>query len=238
MFHVLIPARFGSKGLKNKNILKLNKKELIFYTIKTALSLNKVSRVVVSTNSDKISRIAKKYGAEVPFIRPKIYAQDNSKDLDVFLHYLFWLKKNLQEIPEYIIHLRPTCPFREVRICNKAISLIQKNKKISSLRSMRKSIFSPYKMWKIKKKKAVPVISKNNGKHSTGRQSLPQTYDHIAYIDIIKTELTLKKKCITGNNVKPFFLKETDLKYFVDIDNINDWKLAKKIAIANTNKQK
>ena len=90
----IIPARAGSKGLKDKNILKLNKKPLIAWSILAAKKSKVLSKVIVSTDSLKISRIAKKYGAEVPFMRPAKYSGDNAKSSDLIIHALnFFIKK-------------------------------------------------------------------------------------------------------------------------------------------------
>jgi len=91
--HALIPARSGSKGIKNKNIVKINNKELIGYTIDLAKKIKLINKIIISTDSKKIKKIAEKFGAIVPFLRPKKFSKDNSTDLDVFKHYLFWLNK-------------------------------------------------------------------------------------------------------------------------------------------------
>ena len=229
MFHILIPARKNSKGIKNKNIIKLNNRELIYYTIQTAKKVKLVSEIVVSTDSKKIAKISKKYGASVPFLRPKKYSNDNSPDIDVFKHYISWLKESKKRIPEFIIHLRATTPFRSYKVINKAIDLIKSNISVSSLRSMRKSIFTPFKMWTIKGNYCVPLIKNNIEKHSSSRQSLQQTYDHISYVDIVRVKKTILKNSMIGKRVYPFVLDNKDLKYFVDIDEVNDLKLARKI---------
>ena len=108
----LIPARSGSKGIKNKNIKKINNKELIYYTIKSAKLLNP-DRIIVSTDSIKIKKIAEKYGAEVPFLRPKNISGNKSSDLQCFMHFLNWWKDKYIKIPEIIYHLRITSPFRK-----------------------------------------------------------------------------------------------------------------------------
>ena len=77
-FLCIITARANSKGIKNKNLQKINNKELIYYPIKAALGSKLIDDVVVSTDSPKIAKISKAYGAKVPFIRPKKYAQDLS----------------------------------------------------------------------------------------------------------------------------------------------------------------
>lgn len=229
MIDVLIPARGGSKSIKNKNIVIIKKKELIYFTIQTARKLKKISRIVVSTDSKKIAKVAKLYGAEVPFIRPKKYSKDNSTDLQVFKHYINWLKKNNMTIPKIIIHLRATTPFRSAKIINKAINIILQNKNISSLRSMRKSIFSPYKMWFVENKKAIPVLeSKKKELHSASRQSLKSSYDHIGYVDILRLKKTIYKNSMVGENVYPFLLNTEQLKKYVDIDTKYDLRRARK----------
>ena len=130
MIDVLIPARGNSKGIKNKNLKKINDIALVCHSINFAKKLNSIARIVVSTDSKKIAKISKKFGASVPFIRPAKFATDNSKDLDVFIHYIDWLKKNHYQIPGLIIHLRPTTPFRSLNIVNQAIKIIHKNKKV------------------------------------------------------------------------------------------------------------
>ena len=92
----IIPARGGSKGLKNKNILKFNNKPLLAWSIIAAKKSKLFSKIIVSTDSKKIAVIAKKYGAEVPFLRPKKLSSDRSKSVDLVIHALdFYKKKNL-----------------------------------------------------------------------------------------------------------------------------------------------
>jgi len=90
----LISARGGSKGLPRKNIKPLLGKPLIAWTIEQALASKYFDRVIVSTDDEEIAEISKKYGAEVPFIRPKELAEDNAKGIEVVLHTIDWLKKN------------------------------------------------------------------------------------------------------------------------------------------------
>jgi len=111
MIEVMIPARGNSKGIKNKNIVKINKKELICYTINFSKKLKSVSKVIVSTDAQRILKIAKKNGAHVPFIRPAKFAKDYSSDLDVFTHYINWLKKNEFPLPEKSACI--CCPFHD-----------------------------------------------------------------------------------------------------------------------------
>src|SRR6056300_1491580 len=88
----VIPARSGSKGLNNKNIKIMQGKPLIYWSIKAGISNNLIDRVIVSTDSNLYANIAKKYGAEVPFLRPKKISKDNSTDYEFFTHVIKKLK--------------------------------------------------------------------------------------------------------------------------------------------------
>jgi N-acylneuraminate cytidylyltransferase len=231
--HALIPARSGSKGIKNKNIVKINNKELIGYTIETAKQIRLINKVIVSTDSVKIKKIAERFGAEVPFLRPLEFARDNSSDLDVFKHYIFWLKKVKKKIPNLIVHLRPTTPLRDGKKLSEAISLMLRKKNASCLRSFTYSNFSPYKTWKFKKKgggvEPVLLIKRYPEAHSTSRHKLPKTLAHISIIDILRPKKTILKNSICGNSVIPFIYFKKDLYNFVDIDKKDDLKKFKLI---------
>ena len=88
----IIPARSGSKGILNKNIVNFNNKPLIYWTIKEALN-SKISKLIVSTDSQKYKKISLSYGAEVPFIRPKEISKDTSKTIDLVIHAINFYKK-------------------------------------------------------------------------------------------------------------------------------------------------
>ncbi len=90
----IIPARGGSKGLPRKNIRSLAGHPLIAYSIAAALQANSVTRTIISTDDEEIAAVARTYGAEVPFLRPAEYAQDNSLDLPAFQHALHWLAEH------------------------------------------------------------------------------------------------------------------------------------------------
>ena len=232
--HALIPARSGSKGIKNKNIIKIKNKELIGYTIEFAKKIKIFDKVVVSTDSKLIGNISKKFGAEVPFLRPKKYSKDSSTDLEVFKHYVSWLKKNNKKIPEVIVHLRATTPFRRKKKILDAIKTFLKEKKASSLRSVKSSNFTPFKMWMFKNKKIIkPVISYNKKleTHSISRQNLSPTFQHIGFVDIIRTKKTIYRNSTCGNTVIPYIFKKKDLKNYVDIDTHDDLLNAKNISL-------
>ena len=114
----LIPARSGSVRIKNKNILKVNNHSLIAYAIVSALKSKLFSRVVVSTDSIKYKKIAKFYGAEVPFMRPKRISTSKSNDFE-------WVEYTLNNLDykfDHFVILRPTNPFRNSKTILRAWS--------------------------------------------------------------------------------------------------------------------
>ena len=118
----IIPARSGSKGIPGKNIKLLNGIPLIAFSIQASLKSENISRTIVSTDSEEIANIARKFGAEVPFLRPSAISGDNSTDFEFFIHAIEWFKTNEGKIPDYFVHLRPTTPLREPNVIDKAIN--------------------------------------------------------------------------------------------------------------------
>jgi len=227
----LIPARGGSKGIKNKNIMNVMGKPLIYYTIDIAKKIKNINEVYVSTDSKKIKKISEKYGANVPFLRPKKYSSDNSSDLGVFQHFYNWYLQNKKKKIDLIIHLRATTPFRKANTIVKAIKIISKDKKTSCLRSFTKSSFSPFKMWLSNNNIATPIFKKKingNEMHSLGRQQLPQGYCHVGYIDILRPNLTVSENSMVGKKTN-LFLIDPEKENYVDIDTKNDLKKLSKI---------
>jgi CMP-N,N'-diacetyllegionaminic acid synthase len=136
----LIPARSGSKGLKGKNLVDLCGKPLIGWPIKVALDSKFVDRVVVSTNSKKIAAIAKKFGADAPFIRPNVLASDLAPSSSVIIHALNYLQKQGEEY-DYILLLEPTSPLTLPSDIDKALATLAhvNSKKFTSIISVSKS---------------------------------------------------------------------------------------------------
>lgn len=127
----IIPARAGSKGIKKKNIRKLNGKPLLQYSIDQALNSN-ISRVIVNTEDPYTASLSKSLGAEVPFLRPKKLAGDKTTTLSVIKNTISYFKKK-SYIPDIVIILQPTNPFRPKNLINESISLLKKTNASSVL---------------------------------------------------------------------------------------------------------
>lgn len=122
----LIPARGGSKGIKDKNIRDLCGKPLIAYSIEAAMNCELIDDVVVTTDSRTIADVALSYGAEVPFLRPSELASDTSKTIDAVLHALNELEK-LGKVYDYLVLLQPTQPLRTADHISEALKTFVSN---------------------------------------------------------------------------------------------------------------
>ena len=202
----LIPARSGSKSIKNKNISDLGGIPLLAWSIKASKMSKKIQQTIVSTDSKNYANIAKKFGAEVPFIRPKNLSTKFSNDIGCVLHCIKWLEKKNQ-IPDFVVYLRPTTPFRKVNIIDKAINIFQKNKKANSLRSVHEMGETAYKRLE-KKNEFLKLVFNQKGtidKANGPRQKYPKTYFPNGYVDIFKVKDVLNKKMLYGKSSLFFF---------------------------------
>jgi CMP-N,N'-diacetyllegionaminic acid synthase len=214
----LIPARSGSKGVPNKNIRHLDGIPLIAYSIAAALKSTLVDRVIVSTDSEEYAELARSYGAETPFIRPKDISGDLATDVEFFKHAIGWLHEREGFVPEYFVHLRPTTPFRDPKILDKAIEeFVCSN--YSALRSCHKMSESSYKTFEVENDIFKCICNGDSDIESLNnvRQAFPVTYDANGYIDIVRSEMVSKHNLIHGSRVRAFI---TDTAH--EIDEIND----------------
>ena len=219
----LVPARSGSKSIKNKNLQKINNCSLVARAVLVAKKCKHIERVFLSTDSLKIKKEGIKYNAEVPFLRSKKNARDRSSDYDVVKEFLFRISKIEQIIPEYILYLRPTTPIRSTKILEKAIQKIKKLNNYDSLTSVHKMVEPVHKKFFIKNKKLKSIFSKMSlDKSNEPRQNFPNSYTANGYLDIIKSENVLKHKKYLYKKCFPFLVPET-----VDIDTKFDLTLVK-----------
>ena len=197
----LIPARSGSKSVKDKNIRIMNGKPMLAYSVIHANEAKSVDSVFVSTDSTIYADIAKSYNAEVPFLRPAEYATDTSLDIDVFRHFLNWLTENNYELPEILVHLRPTHPIRNSFDIDNMIQMLIDHPEADSVRSVSPAQEVPYKMWLFDDECAMsPLVTCEIPEaYNSPRQVLPKVYMQNACIDVIKTSTILKKNSMTGD---------------------------------------
>ncbi len=222
--YTVIPARGGSKSIPNKNIKMLNDRPLIEFTIKYSLACPLINHTIVTTDSPEIATIAKKCGAEVPFMRPPEFAQDHTPDYPVFAHALKLLEELTNEKIDLIVLLRPTSPLRPAKLIEKGISLMIKFPEASSLRTVAKSTEHPFRQWKMKDDFMVGYETDIDEAYNLPRQELPPVYFQTGDLEIIRRE-TLLNGSISGNKIIPLIILPEEM---VDIDNMVDWAKAEK----------
>jgi CMP-N,N'-diacetyllegionaminic acid synthase len=184
----LIPARGGSKGVPGKNVHPLGGMPLIAWAIVAARRAKSLSRVVVTTDSSAIAEVARKHGAEVPFLRPSELAQDVSPDRAYIDHALdFFAKEN--RAPEHIVILRPTTPLRDPAVIDACVASISSRKDATSLRSVHPLPEPPQKMMGIEDGWLTGLFPHDPRPeyYNLPRQTFPTAYQPNGYVDIVTT---------------------------------------------------
>ena len=168
-------ARGGSKAIKNKNIIKLNNEPLISYTIKEAKKSKYIDEYIVSTDSKKIKEVAEKYGAYVPFLRPKSIATDKATSVDALIHAVNWMEKFNNIKYDYIIEIMCTNPLKKVKDIDEIIKKIVNTEADSVIAVHKLEDHHPIRIKKIVKDKIVNFTLKEIPE--TRRQDLkPDAY--------------------------------------------------------------
>lgn len=227
----VIPARGGSKSIPSKNIVHIGGKPLIYYIINTANKATEdgvIDRFIVSTDSKDIAKLAKKFGAEVPFLRPKELATDTSSDLD-FMKHAYLEMKRLGFKADILVNLRPTSPFLKVDDIRNVIEIIQKSKG-TSVRSVSKlpHNYHPYWLKKVLGNRAVPFLKGYDEKKYYNRQLLPILYRLNAAVDAVLAENVLKGD-LYGKDMRVYIMEDD----FLDINNKFDFLLADRLLKEN-----
>ncbi len=217
----LIPARSGSKGVPNKNIKILGGVPLIAWSICASLKSNRISRTIVSTDSSEYAKISRDIGAEVPFIRPSSIAVDNSGDMEFVLHALQFFESEGRK-PDFIVHLRPTTPFRNPEVIDTAVDLFRSKPNLTALRSVHEMSESAYKTFEISDNdilKATFSGDSNLDGSNQSRHSFPATYAANGYVDVLRTSFIETNQQLHGNNVLGF-----KTNFVQEVDTLEDFK--------------
>ncbi len=218
----VIPARKGSKGLKNKNIKKLNKIPLIAWSILTAKKCKLITEIVASTDCLKIAKIARKYGANVPFIRPKKLATDKASSFSVLKHAIEFFKKK-EVYFDYVLMLEPTSPLRNSKDIDFCINKVQKNN-IETLVSVTRVIDQhPSFLYSISKKNILKPYLKKQQKLYIRRQDVSPLYYLEGSLYISKITTLLNKRTWYHKKTQAY---EVEKWKSLEIDDIDDFKLA------------
>ena len=224
----LIPARGGSKSIPRKNIESFAGRPLIAYSVAAGLAARRVDRVVVSTDDEAIAAIARRCGAETPFLRPAEYSQDETPDLPVFRHALQWLAEHEGYLPDVIVQLRPTSPFRRVRHIDRAVELLLERPEADAVRTVCIPFQNPFKMWRIDADGFMrPLMNIGSPEaYNMPRQALPDVYWQTGYVDAAWAKTILDKNSMTGEKILPLIIGPEE---WVDIDSPDDWRRAERL---------
>lgn len=226
----LIPARGGSKGVPRKNLRTVGGRPLVARSIDHARASRTITRVVVSTDDPEIAELARREGAEVPFLRPAELAGDSALDLPVFQHALRWLAERESYRPELVVHLRPTSPFREPARIDEAVELLLRRPDADSLKSVHLAAQTPYKMWRVADGLLQPLLTLESEPepYNQPRQALPRVVWQDGYVDVLRPRVLLEQGLMHGRRILAF---EVDPDH-IDIDDEESLARAERRAAA------
>jgi len=218
----IIPARRNSKGLKNKNIKKLNGIPLIVHTINVAKKSKQIKKIYLSTDDERIIKLFKNDKlVNIPYVRPKNLSGDNTDSVDVYMHMINFLEKEFK-FNEFCV-LLPTCPIRDVNQIDDAIKTFKKNK-VNFLISVVETKPLEFQ-FKINRKNLIKKISNIKFKVSN-RQKLNKIFSPNGSIYIFNKKEFKKKKTFMTDKT---YCYKMNKYYSQDIDDINDFKIVKKL---------
>jgi CMP-N,N'-diacetyllegionaminic acid synthase len=218
----IVPARSGSKGIPKKNIKIFDGHPLLGHTIRYAADTGVFDRIVLSTDSLEMAEIGEKYGAEVPFIRPQDLATDTSSMIDVVIHAVESVVES-GWVPDMIVLLQPTSPFRNSSDLKSALTLMQRKQSVDSVVSVETvpSHFSPHYVMKIDENGMLENYLQD-GVNITRRQDAPIAYSRNGQFYVSRYKTIIEKKSIYGEYCIPFVTSHDA----VNLDTMSDWKLA------------
>lgn len=211
----IIPARSGSKSIKDKNIKLLNNKPVIAWSIQSCLRSKMISKIYVSTDSVKYANIAKKFGPVEILYRPKNLSLDRSTDYEMIVHAI----NNIDFDYEFIAHIRPTTPLRKASDLDNAIKEFIKSK-CNSLRSVHQMSESSYKSVEINNGFLRPLknLKLTMDDINAPRQVFNKTYTPNGVIDIYRKKFIIDNKLLFGKKVKAY-----KTSFAPEIDDIEDF---------------
>jgi CMP-N,N'-diacetyllegionaminic acid synthase len=203
----LVPARSGSKGIVDKNMQEIQGVSLLGLSVLAGTNSSSIDRCFVSTDSVMYAKEARRYGAEVPFIRPVDAATDSATDLDVFRHFLNWASENVDYLPRAIVHLRPTTPSREPSHVNEAVKLaIETMASVTAIRSVHLAPESPFK-WFLRDSNGYLTTfdqCRELDESNRSRAEFEDVYIPNGYADVVFPLQIITTGLLHGNAVRPF----------------------------------
>ena len=224
----LVPARAGSERVPGKNVRELAGHPLLAYSIAAARESDVFDAVVVSTDSEEIAGVARRYGAEVPALRPAEIATATSPDIEWIRHMLDLLAQEGRSFEIFSL-LRPTSPFRGADTIRRAWErFVALDPPADSIRAVELCRQHPGKMWVLEGELMRPLLPQAPGQvptHSRQYKSLPDVYVQNSSLEIAWTRITADNE-IAGERVVPFLTDEVE---GFTIDYPSDWERAERL---------
>lgn len=215
-------ARGGSKGLPGKNIRLLAGKPLIAWSIEQALAVKRIEQVIVSTDSSEIAEVALQYGAEVPFIRPAEFAQDDSPEWLAWRHALNYLQKKNGKLPEVMISVPATAPLRQSKDIENCLDVYEEGG-ADVVITVTNAHRSPYFNMVTKNPDNTVGLVIPPTSSIARRQDAPIVYDITTVCYVINPEFIMSKNSIFEGKVKS---SNVPIERSIDIDTLYDFELA------------
>lgn len=221
----VIVARGGSKRLPGKNLRPLGDKPLIAWTAQAAMSASSLTDVILSTDSQEIADVAKKYGVSVPFMRPPHLAEDSSNVLDALTHAV--VAMDGQGIrADVVVLLQATSPFRSARDIDDAVGLLV-TKGADTVLSVRPAQEHPYWMWRDDKGAIAPLFSREH--MALTREAVPPMFMETGALYVVRRSV-LDRGSLYGDRIMPIQLSD---RAAVDIDDVSDFARAERMLTAS-----
>ena len=226
----LIPARSGSKRIEGKNVRTLRGHPVIAYTIAAALRSGAFDDVVVSTDDEATAEVARRYGASVPFLRPRAMASDTSPDIEWVRHALAELRATGATVDAFAL-LRPTSPLRPASSVAQAVAALLADPDADSLRAVERASQHPGKMWVIEPggQRMSPLLDDGGADppwHSTPYQALPPVFVQNASLEVAWSRTVDLHGSIAGRVVRPWVTESHD---GFDLNQETDWLLLERL---------
>ena len=216
-------ARGGSRGLPGKNIRPLAGKPLIAWSIEQARAVQRIERVIVSTDCQQIADVALQYGAEVPFMRPKKFALDDSPEWLAWQHALNYLKENEGLLPKVMVSVPTTAPLRSVTDLNNCLDEYEKKGGVDVVVTVTEASRSPYfNMVKRNSDGTVSLVIPSPTT-LTRRQDAPSVYDMATVAYVLRPEFVMTHQSIFDGRVRAVHVP---LERAIDIDTLMDFTIA------------
>lgn len=219
----IIPARGGSKGVPHKNVRLVAGKPLIAYTIEAAIAVSeRIHRLVVSTDDEEIARVARQYGADVPFLRPAELSGDRIPMVPVLQHAIHTIEAQDGLSLDWVLLLQPTAPLRTANDIRAAIDLAERGDCDSVISVVQVFATHPILMKRIENNQLLPFCIEE--KEGTRRQDYqPPAYMRNGAIYLTRRDILVERNSIWGEIIRPYVMPE---ERSVSIDNELDLKLA------------